>query len=766
MRALPLLCLLAGCATRTVELGDFTLEIDKAGGTVDIGREGVPLATLLPAAVGDGDAAITFQSGSYLFEDESASWREGARLSVRSASAALVALTVEDADGEPIARLDLAAAGAGLLADLSAVDAADRLRLRLASPGEEPVLGGGGHAWDIDHYGEAFPLFVSEPGIGKVETDAPPADWFATGTRHASSFPQPFFLFPDRAAPLGASIGTSARVEVDLAASEPEYRFEVWDGRAQLLLIPGRTALEVVEAHALSQGAPMIPPEWAFGAWNDAIRGADRVREVAAALRASGASSSAIWTEDWKGGEDYTFGYHLSAEWAVDEELYPDPAGLAAELEAQGFAWLAYFSPFLAEESAAGAEARDLVIQTEDGEPYWFVGMTFKPTSVLDLTLPEAREWAASKMQAALDIGFDGWMTDFAEWLPPDAVLHEGDALDDHNAYPLWWQQVNAAAVADTPSDNRATFFSRSGWIGTPATSPITWAGDQRTDFSADDGLPSVIPMGLGLSVGGVAIYTHDIAGYQSIGNPPSTKELWFRWCSLGAFTPIMRTHHGAFDQDNWQFDSDEETLAHYARYTRIHAQLAPYLRGIAALAAATGRPTILHPALLFEGYPWQAQDAWMLGPSLLVAPVLEAGASSRAVQLPAGAWYDWWTGAPADQILAGGEAAAPVDHIPVFAPAGAIVPTLTVAPDTFLPNADAAALHTLAEADLERTVYVFGGAGGEFSEADGTHYSASGAYTGPGEASGSFAAGELSAGGVTLQIHGTTERAWRLVVY
>ena len=105
----------------------------------------------------------------------------------------------------------------------------------------------------------------------------------------------------------------------------------------------------------------------------------------------------------------------------------------------------------------------------------------------------------------------------------------------------------------------------RSGWARTSALAPIVWAGDQRTSFDRDDGFPTVLAMGIGMGASGVSLFTHDIGGYQSVGNPPSTRELWFRWASLGAFTPIMRTHHGAFDTDNWQFDSDDATTEHFA---------------------------------------------------------------------------------------------------------------------------------------------------------------------------------------------------------
>jgi alpha-glucosidase (family GH31 glycosyl hydrolase) len=150
-----------------------------------------------------------------------------------------------------------------------------------------------------------------------------------------------------------------------------------------------------------------------------------------------------------------------------------------------------------------------------------------------------------------------------------------------------------------------------------------------------------------------------------------------------------------------------------------------------------------------------------MLGPSLFVAPVMTEGATSRDVSLPTGTtWYDWWTGAVAQS----GSFDAPIDSIPVFAPAGAIVPTFTTVPDTLV-DGPLDGLVTLSDADGERTIRVFAGAAGEFTEADGTRYSTDGVASGSGTDEQRITTGTLSAGGLALKVEGTIERDYRLEV-
>ena len=142
------------------------------------------------------------------------------------------------------------------------------------------------------------------------------------------------------------------------------------------------------------------------------------------------------------------------------------------------------------------------------------------------------------------------------------------------------------------------------------------------------------------------------------------------RWTELGAFSPIFRTHDGNRRDENWSWDRDAETLAHFKRMSIVHARLAPELVALAAEAARTGAPMVRHLVLAHPEDRESAKihDEYLLGEKLLVAPVLTEGARSRSVYFPPGApWFDVWTG----KRFEGGsraEVEAPIGSPPVFA--------------------------------------------------------------------------------------------------
>jgi len=180
------------------------------------------------------------------------------------------------------------------------------------------------------------------------------------------------------------------------------------------------------------------------------------------------------------------------------------------------------------------------------------------------------------------------------------------------------------------------------------------------------------------LGLAGVSAYGSDIAGYTGIVSPPSTKELYLRWLALGAFSPVMRTHRGNRSEQNWNWDRDAETIARFREYSILHLRLLPYLTALHDEAVRSGIPAMRHVLLEFPGWEGaaRADHVFLLGPALLVAPVLEKGATTRIFELPPGRWYRWEDG----RILDGPQEVsvhAALGDIPVFLRAGGIVPML-----------------------------------------------------------------------------------------
>ena len=575
-------------------------------------------------------------------------------------------------------------------------------------------LGFGAQTNGVDARGETIPLWVQEEGIHKdLTTDDPTGAWELVGRRHSSYMPLPEFL--------------SNRGYVGLAETDHRSTFSLCGERsdvarmelelpAKVHLFYGPSPQDAISRMTGVFGRPRVPPLFAFAPWNDAIFGSDNVRRIAQKLRDNGIPSSVIWTEDWRGADwasDNPNHYALKEEWEVDRTLYPDFEAVASDLHASGFKWLVYFNSFVEQDAKAWPETapNGYLIKDQSGQPYVFTDAKFQPASMVDLSNPDAVKWAVGKMQLAITQGADGWMGDFSEWLPTDSVLAAGSGADLHSRYPVMWQAAQRQAM-DTAGDGvERLSFVRSGWFGSPPLVDVWWPGDQQTDWGTDDGMPTVPPVALGVGIGGISTFGSDIAGYQNLNSNASDKELFFRWTELGAFSPVMRTHHGSFPKLNWSFESDDETLAHWKRYAMLHVSLAPYLRTLAQNAHDTGIAIMRPLAVQFpsDSASWPISDEWMFGPSLVVAPVMVQGATTRKVHLPPGNWFPWTSGA---SVSGDQNPNVPLAEIPVYAIAGSIIPAY---PD--------GVMTLVGEPTGDRILYAFAGADGSFSESTGPSY-------------------------------------------
>lgn len=524
-------------------------------------------------------------------------------------------------------------------------DDANALAVPAACDADGAFFGWGEQYTHVDRTGEQFPLFVSEQGIGRTGES-----WSFTGDLDTTYFAMPWYIDPRG---FGVLYDTDHRTNVDLCATDEAVAWvEVMSAEPlSFTVLHGPTPLDVTGQLGELVGRPKMPPEWAFsGAWMCAQGGTEVVDQLVADIEAAGIPATTLWVQDWTGRrENPGGGYGVQYRWVPDEEeLYPDIAEYFAGLKARGYRIVGYVNPFVDpildhwDDLEAGGM---LPVHPETGETYTFVGPRGSMTTA-DLTNPATRDYIKDHLRAAVDdVGLDGWMADFAEWQPIDAVLFDGsDAAATHNRYPELWQSLTREVMDELRPDGDWLMFARSGWTGVQSVAMVHWAGDQEADWEHTDGIPTVVPAMLSMSLSGQPYVTHDVAGFSG---GPSTKELYLRWTELGALSPFLRTHDGNERDRNWRWDADAETTAHFAAMARLHAALAPELIALGEGAARGEGPIVRHTMLIDpdDRETWGLNDQYLLGDDLLVAPVLEEGVTSRTLYLPSGTWVHVWSG-------------------------------------------------------------------------------------------------------------------------
>jgi alpha-glucosidase len=535
--------------------------------------------------------------------------------------------------------------------------AANRWRFSLPAGGDEHVYGCGEQFSHFDLRGRSYPLWTSEQGVGRNKatevTFMADVAGGAGGDYWWTFFPAPTFATSRH---LWYHLETSAYAVFDFEAAD-RHELLAWNLPASLEIGAASTMLELVSDLGSRLGRQHELPDWVHDGVILGIQGGTQVcLEKLARARAAGVPVAGIWAQDWQGINMTSFGQRLRWNWEWDRERYPGLEALLPRLEADGVRFLGYVNPYLAKgwPLYAEASAADYLAKDTDGGDY-LVDFGEFLAGVVDFTNPAATEWFAAVISRNLvGLGLSGWMADFGEYLPTDAVLHDGTSAEiAHNAWPVHWARCVEMAVARStrpdggPAAGEMLWFMRAGYTGSQRWSPLMWGGDQNVDWSEDDGLPSVIPAALSLAMTGHGLHHTDIGGYTTLYGMKRSKELFMRWAELAAFTPLMRGHEGNRPKDNWQFDSDDETLAHLARMGRFHAVLKPYIKAIVSENSQLSHPVMRPLFLHHEDDPasWTLKDEFLFGPDLLVAPLMSEGMAERGVHLPRGSWVHLWSG-------------------------------------------------------------------------------------------------------------------------
>jgi len=453
-------------------------------------------------------------------------------------------------------------------------------------------------------------------------------------------------------------------------------RFE--GGALRYYLTPG-PAPRALDRFTRLTGRPVLPPRWSLGfhqcRWSYETE--DEVRKLVAGFEEHDLPLDAVHLDI-----HYMDGYRV---FTVDPRRFPDLGALADDLEAKGVRLVCILDPGVKRDPdyalyREGTE-RGVFLRLPDGSelaaPVWPGSCAFP-----DFTDPEARRFWGEQYDGLVDAGVDGIWHDmnepaaFSAWGDPTLPRNTphscegrgGDHVEAHNVYAHQEARAAFEALRTLRPDRRPWLLSRSGWVGLQRYA-WTWTGDSESNWWS---LRQSVRIALSLGLVGMPWTGPDIGGF---GGSPSP-ELFARWFQLGALLPFFRVHSAAFAprREPWLFG--ERVLGIVREHLRLRARLLPYLYTCAWETSQTGAP-LVRPL----GWPddddvdlWTADDAFRLGDALIVAPIVQEGATSRALRLPEGRWYalddDTSYDGPGEVRLE-----APLERIPILVRAGAVLP-------------------------------------------------------------------------------------------
>ncbi|HEY8900806.1 MAG TPA: TIM-barrel domain-containing protein [Chthoniobacterales bacterium] len=522
--------------------------------------------------------------------------------------------------------------------------------------GKRPILGLGEGGAQFDRNGKKFPYFN-----GQHTPDRP-----TMGARIAV----PYLLGTEG----WALLVVSSPGDFDLANGQGRFR-PVPDSSADLDLIvadardPQAWFAELAELI----GRPVLPPKWALGYMQShrtlesaaqILAEADTFRQKKLPCDALIFLGTGFCPVGWNTGHD-------SLEFNPKVFERP-PEDVLADLHRRNFHFVVHVTPPLV---APLKDAKGKTIRLPwDGDR---LHGTFQDASDTSATADPTHIVAYwQRHRPAFAAGIDGWWPDEGDWFDIESRFARA-------------RMYYEGPLADRP-DRRPWNLQRNGYLGVARYGGWIWSGDVESRWRA---LAAQVPVGINHSLSVSPYWGTDTGGFHP--TPEFTGELFVRWFQFSAFCPSFRSHGRAWQlRLPWGWSTENPGPLEGARppppgelpnaqvepicrqYLELRYRLLPYTYALARQVRDTGLPLM---RALWLHYPDDATaaargDEYLWGRDLLVSPVVERGATERRVYLPAGIWYDWWTG---ERIEGGREIVRPVDlaTLPLYVRAGAIIP-------------------------------------------------------------------------------------------
>ena len=497
----------------------------------------------------------------------------------------------------------------------------------------------------------------------------------------------PFFISLRPGVGYGVFFNTTFWSQFDIGAEQPGvWRMETRAPELDYYIIYGPSPEQILNTYTQLTGRMPLPPKWALGyhqcRWS--YHSEEVVRELTQEFRQRQIPCDVIHLDI-----DYMKGYRVFT-WSP--KRFGDPAGLLKDLQQDGFKTVTIIDPGVKYEPEADYEVfdqgieKDYFVRKADGQ--LFHGYVWPDKAVFpDFLRKDVQQWWGDLHKSLTEIGVAGIWNDMNEpaiddrpfgdpghkiFFPPDAPQGPDEAksthAETHNLYGLMMAQAAAQGLERSRPTERSFILTRSGYAGIQRWSAV-WTGDNHSLW---EHLEMSLPMLCNLGLSGIAFVGADIGGFAS----NATAELFARWMQVGMLYPMMRAHSALSTARHEPWVFGDRTLNICREYINLRYRLLPYIYTLFWEAATTGAP-ILRP-LLYH-YPEDRQtyklyDQVLLGAAFMAAPVYRPGVECRAVYLPQGRWYDWWTG----KMFEGGTqilAEAPLEQMPIYIRAGGIIP-------------------------------------------------------------------------------------------
>ncbi|KAJ6623404.1 alpha-glucosidase [Mycena sp. CBHHK59/15] len=502
-------------------------------------------------------------------------------------------------------------------------------------------------------FGEQFGAFVKNDGGTSSEQAYKCLPFYITNRGYG--------VFINNPGEVEVEVGSEkvSRVGASIAGSSLEY-----------FIIYGETPLEILEKFTRMTGRPALVPQWTFGLW------------LTTSFLTSYSSSTVSGFLQGMADRDCPVRvFHIDCFWmkqyewcsfTFDPEFFPDPKAYLSEIKQKyGVKICLWINPYISQLSPIFAEGVDggFFIKRTDGTPWqWQPGL-----AVVDITNPAACKWYADKLDALIDLGVDCFKTDFGERIPHTSIVyHDGsDPMRMHNTYAVLYNQLVFGLLEKRLGKGEAVVFARSA-------ATVHWGGDCESTWEA---MAEALRGALSLTTSGFAFASHDIGGFEGHPDP----QIYQRWVAFGLFSSHSRLHGSSSYRVPWQYG--EDAAKSMSNFVEAKHRLMPYLYDLAVQAHLTGHP--LQRAMFLEFLDDRTTHyldrQYMLGPSLLVAPVFVSAEEETEYYIPAGRWTSFFHPERTVQGPVWIKEVVPIDEIPVWVRPGSMLclgPEKTGRPD------------------------------------------------------------------------------------